>query len=284
MSFYKIDEVDSHRFYKTPKVLFINRCYRNTLSSDSKLIYSLLLDRMHLSKKNKWINKSGEVYLNYTKEKIAATLGMSESTVYKSFKHLEKLDLIRQERQGLNKPNKIYVGKIDSSLKPTLKSDGNIDECGICKFCSSEPVKCTGQDLLILQGNDTDLSETEYSETLKGNSSNTEISIPFKDYCDKYTLSDDVRQAIEYYLYTYEGYTNQDHHNYKPSTWRYIADQLLTVELDKETVSLSTDDEAMMIDKHFNTTYKDCNYHLTHYVSDKVRELRYYEMIKPIKG
>ena len=45
MEFYKVDEVNTHRYFKTPKELFHNKCYRVNLSTDAKLVYSILLDR-----------------------------------------------------------------------------------------------------------------------------------------------------------------------------------------------------------------------------------------------
>ena len=153
MEIYTIDESNSQRFAKMPKDLLENECYRKNLTSDAKLVYTILLDRMELSRENEWINENGEIFLLYTKEKLADLLSISERTVYNAFDDLEKLDLLKQERQGLGKPNKLYIGK----TSPRFKFD--------CNRCNSEPEKCAGQDKHNLQGNDTDCIETEKSET-----------------------------------------------------------------------------------------------------------------------
>nr|WP_278335233.1 replication initiator protein A [Clostridium kluyveri] len=126
MEKYKINEANQFKFFQIPKELFINRCYRCKLNSDTKLTYTLLLDRMHLSEKNKWVNHRDEIYLLYTKEDIANILGISVRTVYKAFKVLEECELIYQKRQGLNMPNRIYIGKFRPDFTMT------------CNICTSE--------------------------------------------------------------------------------------------------------------------------------------------------
>ena len=60
---YKANECLENIFYQIPKELFINPYYKN-LSSDSKLLYALLLDRLSVSMKNQWIDEDGNIYPN----------------------------------------------------------------------------------------------------------------------------------------------------------------------------------------------------------------------------
>ena len=62
MTVYKIDDLIKFEFFKIPKTLFANPEYKK-MSSDAKLTYALLYDRLSLSKQNNWINGDGEVYL-----------------------------------------------------------------------------------------------------------------------------------------------------------------------------------------------------------------------------
>ena len=48
-------ESEQFAFYRIPKVLFTDDYFRN-LSSDAKVLYGLMLDRMALSIKNRWID------------------------------------------------------------------------------------------------------------------------------------------------------------------------------------------------------------------------------------
>ena len=71
-----------------------------------------MLDRLSLSQKNHWFDEYGRVYLIFTREEVQNKLCLSEKTVTKAFKQLLEVNLISEKRQGLGKPNLIYVGKI----------------------------------------------------------------------------------------------------------------------------------------------------------------------------
>ena len=112
-NFYKVNETLNHKYYQIPQELFINLLYKNTLNSDSKLLYGFLLDRLSLSIKNNWHDENGNVYLIFTRKEVQERLDLSDKTVTKAFKQLKDCKLIHEKRQGANKPNLIYVGKID---------------------------------------------------------------------------------------------------------------------------------------------------------------------------
>ena len=161
MELYKMNETNSHKFYQIPKELTENPCYRHALTSDAKLVYALLLDRMSLSKKNGWVNDRNEIFLIFTKENISEMLGIGIKTVYAAFKVLELCQLIKQERQGLNKPNKIYIGKVNYTF-----SIASIPQLArTCKICRSGCANITGPDMSNLQPNYTDLNETDINKT-----------------------------------------------------------------------------------------------------------------------
>ena len=108
---YKINEYLENVFYQIPKELFVNPYYKN-LNSDSKLLYSLLLDRLSVSMKNEWIDKEGNIFLIFSRKEAGEKLNLSDKTVTKAFKQVLEVNLIAEKRQGLGKPNLIYVGKI----------------------------------------------------------------------------------------------------------------------------------------------------------------------------
>lgn len=59
---YKVNEVLENVFYQISKELFTNPVY-NSLDSNSIILYGLLLDRLSVSMKNKWIDKDGNIYI-----------------------------------------------------------------------------------------------------------------------------------------------------------------------------------------------------------------------------
>lgn len=100
---------DLFTFYRVPKVLFTNERFWN-ISADAKMLYGILLDRMSLSAKNGWIDKNGRVYIIFTIDEAKMALNCAEQKAIKLLSELEKkAGLIERKRQGLGKPNLIYV-------------------------------------------------------------------------------------------------------------------------------------------------------------------------------
>ena len=112
IDYYKNNEILENSYYQIPQKLFVNSLYKEKLNSDSKILYAFLLDRLSLSQRNHWFDEFGRVYLIFTREEVQDKLCLSEKTVTKAFKQLSEVNLIAEKRQGLGKPNLIYVGKI----------------------------------------------------------------------------------------------------------------------------------------------------------------------------
>lgn len=109
----KMTDVISQQFYQLPKAFYNKESKYFALSNNAKVLYSLLKDRLSLSIKNSWHNNNGEVYLIMTRQEITELLGVCENIARKAIKELINIKLIEDERQGLNKPNFIYLSNID---------------------------------------------------------------------------------------------------------------------------------------------------------------------------
>ena len=150
-------QADQFSFYRVPKVLFTEDCFWN-VSTDAKLLYGILLDRMNLSARNDWLDKEGRVYIIFTIDEIKSSLGCAEKKAVKLLDELEKkCGLIERKRQGLGKPNLIYVknfisGSVERQFLNCQKDNSGIGENTI-------------QDLSKGQGNNTYLNNTEFSDT-----------------------------------------------------------------------------------------------------------------------
>ena len=80
------------------------------LPDGAKLLYALLLDRARLSMQNEgWTDARGRVFLIYTIRDLSAAMRRSESAVKVALRALEAAGLIRRERQGLGKANRLYL-------------------------------------------------------------------------------------------------------------------------------------------------------------------------------
>jgi len=95
-------------FYRVPKALIIDPQYRS-VSTDAKLLYGLLLDRLDLSVKKRWLDERGRVYLYYTIASIQADLCCCKEKARKLLRELEQTGLIEKKRQGRGSPSRIYV-------------------------------------------------------------------------------------------------------------------------------------------------------------------------------
>ena len=100
-----------HAFYRIPKLLFTDRKF-DTLSVEAKLLYGMMIDRMELSQKNGWIDRQGRAYIYFTVDEVKGRFHCANDKAVKLMKELDSdkgIGLIESVRQGLGKPNIIYV-------------------------------------------------------------------------------------------------------------------------------------------------------------------------------
>ena len=127
-------------FYRVHKRLFTDPRFHN-LSTESKTLYGILLDRMSLSCGNK---------------KAISLLDELEN----------KVNLIERKRQGLGKPNLIYVKNFCSVEIPVMNVDNFVERNFLkCQNDISVDVKTTPADVSKAHSNNTDISKTKYNDT-----------------------------------------------------------------------------------------------------------------------
>ena len=108
-------------FFKFPKPFIYDEKYKK-LSNNAKLLYMLLFDRLELSLKNGWHDKDGNVFQYYTNEQLMIDLNCnSNKTIIKIKKELKDAGLITEVRQGMNLPNRIYLGALNGSVESTFQ-------------------------------------------------------------------------------------------------------------------------------------------------------------------
>ena len=110
MEYFYGQEADQFAFFRIPKALFTDPAYHD-LSTDAKLLYGLMLDRMELSRHNGWFDGSGRAYIFFKREDIMEQLSIGQDKAAQLMKELEAAQLIERRRQGLGMPAMIYVGK-----------------------------------------------------------------------------------------------------------------------------------------------------------------------------
>ena len=106
------DESESEQFsfIMIPKEMLRDKRF-SILSIGSKVLYGIALDRVKLSRKNGWIDEKNRVYIIMTIEEIQLDLDCAKQKAVKMLQELVDFGLIEKRRQGLCKPNLLYVKK-----------------------------------------------------------------------------------------------------------------------------------------------------------------------------
>ena len=145
-----IDEVKNNAFYQFPQWLLKEEPYKD-LGDKAKLMYMLLFDRRTLSIKNKWYDDDGQIYMYFTNEQFMRELNCSEKTIIKAKKELSQIGLLKEIRQGINKPNRLYINGAVESTGQELKK------------VQHGAVESTDQELKKVQGINTNNINTNIS-------------------------------------------------------------------------------------------------------------------------
>ncbi|MBO4678228.1 MAG: replication initiator protein A [Lachnospiraceae bacterium] len=153
--YYYGPEAEQFSFYRIPKVLFEAESVRD-LSTEAKLLYGMMLDRMQLSARNKWLDDKGRVFIYFTVNQIMKALSLSNKTVIKLLSELETAHLITREKGGFSKPDRIYVMNFLSVVYKLHPEK--------CKNYTDSDVKTTPTAVEKVHPNNTDINNTEISD------------------------------------------------------------------------------------------------------------------------
>ena len=169
-----INDVNTSRFYQMPKFLFESEL-KTTLSAEAKVLYMLLRDRHELSIANGWINKNNEVFLIFTRNEMCEMLGCGKNKTTKLVNELINSGLMDEERQGLSKPNLIYLNYINidtyvpkeekKAVKASIDADSLKSSFKTPENQASGLPKIKLQDSRKLSLNKTNNNNTNYSDT-----------------------------------------------------------------------------------------------------------------------
>ena len=236
-----LNDVANNRFYQLPKFLFEGE-FKKALSAEAKLLYALLRDRHELSLQNGWVNKNNEVFLIFKREEMCEMLGCGMEKIRKLIKELSSIGLFEEERQGLNKPNLLYLNyiNIEKSVsendcktfidtecrKSTVRNNEN-RQSGVSKIDS--------QECRISTPNKTNINNTKINDTDTIN-----LSAPAENFDvidnDENTCFEDIKNNIEI----------KDEHIEKDID--YVAFNKQTIKLVKDILSST---ECVRIGKQF---------------------------------
>lgn len=211
--YYYGKEAEQFSFFRIPKMLVKDERFKG-LSSDAKLLYGLMLDRMALSIKKGWLDDKNRAYIHYTIESIMSDLGCSRGTCVKIMGELDDksgIGLIEKKRQGLGKPDIIYVKNFlvaeEVNHAQTLRSTRNeIQEVQNLEFKKSKnktsrSTKIEIMEVQELEANKKKYINTDFTKNESINLSNHTLENELNEYdeLDRVTMvKKKIKENIEY--------------------------------------------------------------------------------------
>lgn len=177
LDYYYGSESNQFSFFRIPRQLMTGKRFRR-LSTEAKLLYGLLLDRMGLSAKNGWHDEAGRIYIYYTLKEIQAVFNCGHDKATKLLVELDSgktgFGLIERVKQGLGRPAKIYVKRFVEHKKPPKTSepqdapdlpDSRNQDCGKAAAQTAENRKSRLRETSSQECGKTAASYTEINQT-----------------------------------------------------------------------------------------------------------------------
>ena len=221
------EQSESYSFYRIPKMLFTEEIFE-ALSTDAKVLYGLLLDRISLSRDNGWMDDAGRVYVYYTIKSVKRSMRCANTKACGLLRELDEFGLIERKKQGLGKPTIIYVKDFTRFRKAELldsdKQNSVILHTGTLDDCKSER-------------NKTEKNNTERNKTnpiLSGADKDMDERASYRNY-----LNSQLDMEIMYERYPYDR-----------ETLDAIMDLMLDVVCSKrKTIRIAGDDKPVCVVK-----------------------------------
>ena len=159
-------QAEQFSFYRIPKILFTDETLSG-ISVEAKVLYSFMLDRMSLSVKNCWFDEENRVYIIYTIDDILCDFGCAKQKALKLLDELENgIGLIERKRQGLGRPNIIYVKNFIHNPKEKRYENH-----------TSRDMKIEIQEVPKSYSNNTNNNYTDFNDTEKNNTEHSDTEI-----------------------------------------------------------------------------------------------------------
>ena len=197
--FYQPDDVYGTLFFQFPKVLIYGDKY-NKLSSDAKIAYMLLKDKLEFSIKNEWIDEDNYIYFKYSNIALMQIFNYSEKTVIKIKKELESVDLLYQKRMGYNpktkknEANRLYLGELELSAEDVYKKEKRARDLATSGTVKST-VRSDNPQTLATSGTVKSTARSNTPQTLATSGTVKSTAYLYKDILD--TSLDNIKDTQE---------------------------------------------------------------------------------------
>lgn len=209
--FYYGNEAEQFNFYRIPKQLFTDKRFFD-ISTEAKVLYGLLLDRMSLSIKNNWLDEENRVYIYFKIDEAMEYMNICKEKAVRLFAELDDgkgCGLIVRKRQGLGKPSVIYVMNFSSKTtvqgglceentgdfqRSEKQTSGGMDSTD---FKKSEIPTSGGSENRLQEVGNSDSNNTEYNNT-DFNETESILSELEVDKIDRMLRTQEIKKNIDY--------------------------------------------------------------------------------------
>ena len=181
LDYYYGIEAEQFSFYRVPRLLIKDERFKK-LSSDAKLLYGLMLDRMSLSIKNKWFDDNNRAYIIYTINSIMEDLGCGKE---KAVKVIDKTT---------------EVGKSDfrkSENQTSRSQKTGLQEVGKSDLKKSENQTFGSSEIETQEVGESNPNYTKYNKTDLNYIEESYINPIIQSGSEKNDVIDDVQKCIE---------------------------------------------------------------------------------------
>lgn len=221
------EQSESYSFYRIPKMLFTEEIFE-ALSTDAKVLYGLLLDRISLSRENGWMDDAGRVYVYYTIKSVKKSMRCANTKACGLLRELDEFGLIERKKQGLGKPTIIYVKDFTRFRKAEL--------------LDSDKWNSVILHIGTLDNRKSETNKTEKNET-ESNKTNPILSRADKDMDERALYRNYLNSQLDMEI-MYERYP------YDRETLDAIMDLMLDVICSKrKTIRIAGDDKPVSVVK-----------------------------------
>ena len=221
------EQSESYSFYRIPKMLFTEEIFE-ALSTDAKVLYGLLLDRISLSRENGWMDDAGRVYVYYTIKSVKMSMRCANTKACGLLRELDEFGLIERKKQGLGKPTIIYVKDFTRFRKAELLDSDKWNSV----------ILHTG----TLDNRKSETNKTEKNNT-ESNKTNPILSGADKDMDERTSYRNYLNSQLDMEI-MYERYP------YDRETLDAIMDLMLDVVCSKrKTIRIAGDDKPVSVVK-----------------------------------
>ena len=264
-------EAEQFSFYRVPRLLIKDNRFKG-LSSDAKLLYGLMLDRMSLSMKNGWLDDENRAYIIYTIDNIMEDLGCGKDKAIKVLAELDTtkgIGLVERIRRGLGKPDIIYV-KNFVIIEENGEKPGNSKEVEDADFKESEIPTLRSGEIRLQEVGESDPNYTNYN--------NTDLSYTNPIYQSKEDDDSDGIDAMDEataYMALIKENLEYDHHmKYDSSSDRELFEEIYDTVCDvvcvkRRSIRIGGEDYPYELVK---SRFLKLNHSHIEYVKDRLRE------------